>query len=104
MEIIQRAQQSPVASRKRSNTEAELSPSHHFRPHSIFSQDSPTQAEARRLQTAIQHRHRTERRAGRDVSQTPTFSQLLEPSPFDHQDDQQQGGQQQGQLALKKGL
>ena len=93
---LRNAPQSLTASRKRSNTEAELSPSHRFKLRGIYSQDSPAQAEARRLRTAIQRRHRTERRAGREVSQTPTLSQILEPSPFDQQDDQQHSGHQQG--------
>ena len=77
VQTLRHSQQSPKDSRKRSNTEAGLSPSHHFRHRGIYSQDSPAQTEARRLQTAIQRRHRTERRAGREVSQTPALSQLL---------------------------
>jgi hypothetical protein len=94
---LRSAQQSPKASRKRSNTESGLSPSRRFKFRGIYSQDSPTQAEARRLKITIQRRHRAERRAGREVSQTPTLSQLLEPSPFEQpsgqQDDQQHGEQ-----------
>jgi hypothetical protein len=71
VQSLQRAQQSPKDSKKRSNSEAGLSPSHRFRPRGIYSQDAPAQAEARRLQTAFQ------RRAGREVSQTPALSQLL---------------------------
>ena len=65
-----------ATSKKRSAQQAPLSPAQPRRmlPRNVNSQDTPSQAAARREVATIQRRHRAARRAGGDPSPTPSLS------------------------------